>query len=464
MNRYVILGGGVAGRRAAEVIRKRAGEADVVVVDEQQEAFYYRPMLGELLAGRVGQGQVLSGDKERISRLGVKVLTGARVDSFDPKAQAVVLSSGESLPFDKALIASGRRTEKIAGDPGTGRGIVYLDTLPDALHMASLVGSVRKAVVYGASLQAIGALRGLRARGIDCTLVLPQERFWQGVLDTTASKILEDRLRQEGVAVIKQAEIGDLVWDREELEAVIPTKGEKLPADLLVVATPQDPHLDFLEDSGLVAENGVQVDQSLRTKQENVFAAGDVAALPAVHTGEVLPQPGWLSAWRQGNVAGLNMVGQGAVYSGFPSLRAKAWDLDVVCLGLSDAQGEGIREESGDYPYEDLPYIYKKVVYKDRKVVGALFMGDASEAGAVEGWIRRGLKADECDKKVLDQMFLPRVQPMGALGALCPICKFQMQIGEQAEEGSVHTCPACGADFRLVRMPNGAFRAVLAGK
>ncbi len=462
MNRHVILGGGVAGRRAAEVIRKRAAEAEIVIVDEQEEAFYYRPMLGELLAGKLGPEQIISRDKERLSQLGVKVLAGTQVASLDPKAQEVVLGSGERLSFDKALIASGSRTEKIAGDDGKGRGIVYLDTLPEALYMASLLGSARNALIYGASFQAINAVRGLRARGIDCSLVLPEERFWQGVLDPIASEILEDRLKQEGVTLIKQTEIKDLVWEDGELKGVIPSKGDKLPADLLVVATPENPRLDCLEGSDLMGKNGVVVDQNLRTKHENIFAAGDVAALQAVHTGEVLPQPGWLSAWRQGNMAGLNMAGQEAVYSGFPSLRTKALDLDVVCLGLSDPQGEDVKEESGDYPYDELPYIYKKIVYKDRKVVGAVFIGDASEAGAVEGWIRKGLKADKCDKKVLDQMFLPRLQTSSALGALCPICKFQMQLGEQVEDGSIETCPACGVHFRLDRMPNGAFRAVLA--
>ena len=140
MNRHVILGGGVAGRRAAEVIRKRAAEAEIVIVDEQEEAFYYRPMLGELLAGKLGPEQIIARDKERLSQLGVKVLAGTQVASIDPKAQEVVLGSGERLSFDKALIASGMRTEKIAGDDGKGRGIVYLDTLPEALHMASLLG------------------------------------------------------------------------------------------------------------------------------------------------------------------------------------------------------------------------------------------------------------------------------------------------------------------------------------
>jgi 3-phenylpropionate/trans-cinnamate dioxygenase ferredoxin reductase subunit len=463
MNRHVILGGGVAGRRAAEIIRKREPEAEVVIVDEQEEAFYYRPMLGELVAGRFGLEQIISRDKARLSKLDVKVMAGTQAASLDPKAQEIVLRSGERLSFDKALIASGTRTEKIAGDDGKGRGVVYLDTLPEALQVSSLLASARNAVVYGASLQAVSAVRGLRARGIDCILVLPGERFWQGVLDPIASEIVEGRLEQEGVTLIKETEIGDLVWEDRELKAVVPSRGEKLPADVLVVATPQGARLDCLQGTGLAGERGVKVDQGLRTSHEHVFAAGDVAALPAVHTGDVTPQPGWVSAWRQGNAAGLNMTGQEGVYNGFPALRAKVLDLDVVCFGLSDARGEGLEAESGEYPYDELPYIYKKIVYKDRKVVGAVFIGDATEAGAVEGWIRKGLKADQCDKKVLDQMFLPRVQPFSATAALCPICKFRMQVEEDFDEGTALTCPVCGAEFRLDRMPNGAFRAVLAG-
>jgi NAD(P)H-nitrite reductase large subunit len=420
-------------------------------------------MLGELLAGRLRPEQILTKDRARLGQLGVKVLTGTQVTSLDPKGQEVVLSSGERLSFDKLLIASGRKTKPVDGDDGKGRGVVYLDTLTDALHTSSLLGSVRKAVIYGASLQSLGAVRGLRAHGIDCTLLLPEERFWQGVLDPIASGILEDRLTQEGVALSKKAEIKDLLWEDGNLRGVVPATGEKMPADLLVVAGAEAARLDVLEGSDLVGEKGVRVDGNLRTRDENIYSAGDVAVHGATHAGEEAAHPGWLSAWRQGNVAGLNMLGGGAVYNGFPSLRAKVLDLDVVCMGLSHSQGDEIQEESGDYPYDELPYIYKKIVYRAGKAAGAVFVGDASEAGAVEGWIRKGLAAGECDKKVLDQMFLARVQSFRALGALCPICKFQIQVEEHCEEGSVVTCPACGADFRLERMANGAFRAALAG-
>ena len=153
------------------------------------------------------------------------------------------------------------------------------------------------------------------------------------------------------------------------------------------------------------------------------------------------------------------MAGGSAVHKGFPSLRTKALDLDIVCLGDSDATGEDIRENSGQYPYEEMPYIYKKIVYKDEKVSGAIFLGDVSEAGRIEQWIRQGVRADQCQKEVLDQMFQPRIHEFAALGSLCPVCKFQIQIEDTFEEGAVVTCPACGLEFRLQRMPNGVFRA-----
>jgi hypothetical protein len=140
-------------------------------------------------------------------------------------------------------------------------------------------------------------------------------------------------------------------------------------------------------------------------------------------------------------------------------LRIKVFDLDVVCLGLSDARGQGIREESGDFPYAELPYVYKKLVYKDQKVVGALFVGDVGEAGRVERWVRERSAASECDKSVLNQMFNVRSLRTETVGALCPVCKFQIQVEDTYTEGDIVTCPACGIDFRLKRMPNGAFRA-----
>lgn len=464
MNRHVIIGAGTAGRRAASVIRERDPDAEVIVVEQETALFYYRPMLGEMIARDLLHEQISTKADDKLSKLGIKPLKGIKVVSIDLKNQELGFDNGECLSFDKLLIASGRKTARLSLDDGTVPGISYLDTLDDATMISSALKSTnKKALIYGGSLQALNAIRGLRGRDVDCTLILSEDRFWPGVLDPTASQIVEDRLHQEGVTLLKQDSIGELIVEDSVLKGLITQKGEKISADLLVVAVPQIPATDFLEDQEITTMAGVLVNTNLRTKHPNIYAAGDVAILPSVHTGIVGPQPGWVSAWKQGYIAGQNMLGESSEYLGIPSLRTKFLDLDIVCLGLSDPNEEGIQENSGEYPFEELPSIYKKIVYKNARTTGAIFTGDVSEAGAVEGWIRKGLKKNECDSRILDQMFLPFLREIVAIGTLCPVCKFEIQVDDQLEEGSVVTCPACGVDFRLHRMPNGVFRSEVIG-
>ena len=464
MERHIILGAGIAGRRAAEVIKEKDPGVEIVMVEEEQDPFYYRPMLGEFVARGLTPEQIYTKDKARFSRLGVSVITGLKVTSLNPEGQEVTLSNGERMKFDKLLIASGRRTARVSGVSDEVTGVTCLDTLTDAVETASLLGSVHRAVVFGSSIQALNAVRGLRGCGVDCTLLIPEDRFWPGVLDAVASEILEDRLKKERVTLLKTASVREFKVEEGRLKGILTPQGEEIPADLFVAAAPQVPLLDYVEGGDLANEQGIPVDETMRTQYEDIFAAGDVAQPPDATSNRRVPQPGWLNAWIQGRVAGVNMAGGSTVYKGIPSLRTKALDLDVVCLGLSDAQGQGVREDSGQYPYEEMPYIYKKIVYKDQQVAGAIFLGDVSEAGHVEQWIRKGLKADQCTKDVLDQMFQPRIREFTALGALCPVCKFQIQVENTFEEGAVVTCPACGVEFRLQRMPNGVFRADPAGR
>jgi NAD(P)H-nitrite reductase large subunit len=199
------------------------------------------------------------------------------------------------------------------------------------------------------------------------------------------------------------------------------------------------------------------------TAAPNIFAAGDAAHLAAEQVRGISSEVGWLRAWRQGRIAGINMAGADATYKDNPSLRTKILDLDVVCLGSSDAQGEGVRIESGDFPFPELPYIYKRLTYVDDRIAGAIFIGDVSEAGVVDEWIGKGLKASQCDRAVLEKIFSTRFQRSGAQGVLCPVCKYQMQLESGAGEGTIVTCPACGIDFRMERLPNGNLHAVAVG-
>ncbi len=460
MTQYLILGSGIAGRRAAEAIRERDASGEIVMIDEQPKPFYARPMLAEMLAKGQGADKIPAKEHNRLVESGIKLQTGTKIKELRAHDQKVLLGDGRLLPYDKLLIASGRKAAKLACDDGETTGVVYFDRLAEAEQINAAVKSVRRAVVYGASYQAMGVLSGLSQRGVACTLVLPEERLLPGALDAVAADILEERLRREGIEVLKSAPIHMIEKAQSALAAVVAGSGNKIAADLLVVTAPQAPLVDYLRQSDLAAAQGVEADNRLRSSFENIFVAGDVARLPIDTLPDTMLQTGWLRAWKQGQIAGANMAGASLSYDGIPTVRTKVLDLDLVCLGRSAATGEGVRYETGKYPREELPYIYKKLVYANDKVVGAIFVGDVTEAGTVEQWISKGMTAKDCDRRVIDQMFNPHFGPAAAHGVLCPVCKFQMQIDSQAKEGTVITCPACGLDFRIQRLPNGAFCAL----
>ncbi len=462
MTRYLILGSGVAGRRAAKAIQRRSADSEITIVEEQQNPFYARPMLGELFGRKVDAAQSASKEKTRLSELGIKFKTGAKVKEIRTQDQTVLLDTSEVLFFDKMLIASGVRTARLACDREASTGVVYMDRLEDVQALDPAIDRVRDAVVFGSSYQAFGALKGLRNLGINCTLVIPEGQLLGQSLDAVAANILEQRLSQEKITVIKQSNIEFLEQDGGTLRGVVVTGGNKIPTDLLVVAAPQTPVLDALGSADLKTDRGILVNAGLQTNNQNIFAAGDVAQLTTEPQGATNTQSGWLRAWKQGNIAGENMTSGdvNVTYDGVPSIRTRVFDLDLVCLGLSGAEGEGIEAQSGNYPYEEMPYIYKKIVYKEDKVVGAIFLGDVNEAGIVEGWVHKEMAAKACDKQVLDNMFELQYKSSAAYGVLCPVCKFHMQIDDKTEEGTIISCPACGIDFRVERLSNGALHAV----
>jgi 3-phenylpropionate/trans-cinnamate dioxygenase ferredoxin reductase subunit len=460
MTEYLILGAGIAGRRAADAIREQDADGEITLIDEQANPFYARPMLVELLAKGLGAEKIPAKEKNRLAQSGIKLELGARIKELRARDQRVLLDDGRLITFDKLLIASGRQAARLPCDDGQTSGVLYFDRLAQALELSSTLKPSRKVAIFGASYQAMGVLAGLARRGIECSWLLPDARPLPDALDKVGSEILEARLQQEGITLVKNATIHMLEKEQSALQAVIAGNGQRIPADLLIVTAPQEPLSDYLIHSDLASDGGIPVNAKLQSSMDNIYVAGDIARMTSDSSSNAMLQTGWLRAWTQGQIAGSNMAGGSATYDRIPSIRTKALDLDIVCLGESNASGTDITTESGAYPYPEVPYIYKKLVYRNKRMVGAIFLGDVTEAGMVEQWIRKGLTADACDAKVLSQMFDPRFGKSVAHGVLCPVCKFQMQMDESTTEGDIITCPACGLDFKVAKLPNGAYTAI----
>jgi NAD(P)H-nitrite reductase large subunit len=459
VKRYVIIGGGVAGITAAEQIRSRDEDGDIRIISREPYPFYYRPMLADYFGGIIAKTDLLARRHEDYVSKKIQLVSNASAGSLDIQQQKVILSSGGRLEYDVLLIATGGSPARAPWDSGRAKSIFYLNSLDDAQAITSFIHQTRKAVVVGCNLIALEALRGLRARGIACVALYREDRFWPQVLDPEGAEIIENCLANEHIEIRKGTGINEVLSQDSQVNAALTTEGETIECDAVIACTPLVPNIEFLKEAGLDVGRGLHVDNELRTTLPNVFAAGDVARVFEVSSGSYSVTPGWLSAWGQGKVAGGNMTGEHLTYKGLRSIGARVFNYDLVALGKTVPTENGYNEMTGEYPHPDLPYIYKKLVLRGDLVVGALFVGDASEAGVVDEWIRDRIPREKREREVLRQMFDIHVWSSTHLGANCPVCKFDIQVGKDAREGDIVTCPACGVEFRLVRMPNGFFRA-----
>jgi len=214
-----------------------------------------------------------------------------------------------------------------------------------------------------------------------------------------------------------------------------------------------------LADSGIKWGKGILTDDQLRTNFPNIFAAGDAAQVFDAYKGEALLHFGWQSAWEQGAIAGSNMAGGDLSYSGrIPALSIQIYGLDFLSLGEGNPQAPGYKGMTGDYPEMG---IYKKLVLKENRVVGALLLGSISEATPIEDLIRNRAEISQVDKKLLMRIFDLHYWISSGMEVLCPVCKLNVKLSEKAKAGDLITCPICGVEFKLSKI-NGRFRAVRA--
>jgi len=392
----LVVGNGMAGARVAEEIRHRDPEATrfaVTVVGEEPHAAYNRVLLSTVVAGGItARDTRLKPDGWWAARH-IDVVAGARVTSVDVTARTASLASdgGERVvDWDELVLATGSTsfvppTEGLyAGPPGTGAvladGVVAFRTVDDCARLIEAAESASTAVVLGGGLLGLEAARGLLARGVEVTIVHPQDYPMDRQLDADGGAVLSRVVRGIGARLV----LGHFVTARhagrgDEPAHVVLGDGSALPADLVVVAAGVRPRTDLAVAMGLEVDRAVIVDDRLATSVPHVHAIGECAQ----HRDEVpgLVQPGWDQARVLADV--LTGTDPEAVYEGTSVLtRLKAHDIDLASMGTIDV-------DVHDPGHEVLTFTdpsrgrYAKLVLRQDRLVGAILLGVGDAAGAL---------------------------------------------------------------------------------
>ncbi|MBU2603055.1 MAG: FAD-dependent oxidoreductase [Actinobacteria bacterium] len=439
MAKYVIVGNGVAGMRAAEVVRREDDTADVIILSEESHPFYRRPQLADFASGAVGESRLWAKRSEYYVKQRFDLRLSSKVVALDAAGRSVTMADGGTVHYDKILLATGRRVTGGGVAGSDSPGVNHFKTLDEARVIRDMDGAGKAGLVYGDGLVALELVRALTSAGFSTTYLVPGAALWPEVLDVDAAGIMASRIGAAGAEIVFGAQVRAVDADENRARGLVFAGGDVLSADVVGLCAGYEPALEFLPDAG----GELMLGAGYSTQWDGVFAAGDVTESRDNRYFN------WLRSWRQGEAAGAAMMGLPFDEpSRLSTLNMAPLGLSLVAIGQTTvAYRSGFTEMRGDYPYGE---VYKKLVFAaDETLVGTLLLGNIAEAGALEEAIRGGVKKADLPAGLLHQMFDVTYRVM-ARGVQCPICKHEIQLGSDAAAGDLVTCPICGSDLRLV--------------
>lgn len=383
--RYVIVGNSAAGLAALRAIRALDDAGQVTLVAAEARPAYSRVLLTPFIAGRLPEEALYLADAGEYRRLRAELLSGVAAAALDVSRREVMLDDGRVLPYDALLLATGACAAFPRGTPVGLTGIQGLRTLEDARAIREAVARRRRVAVIGAGPVGLKLTCALCEAGAPPDVVVASSHILSQVADGEAAAIVQAHLGRYGVRFHLDAAVQELVEGADGLEALGLTDGSGLPCGLAVYCKGAEPAVALA--AGQVETGvGVRVDDAMRTSAEGVYTAGDVAEVWDVVACRRRVGAIWPHAVAQGRVAGTNMAGGDARFRG--GLQRNAADV----LGLPFVSMGHVRVRYGDgcdAVVERTGRRYRKLVLREGRLVGAVLVGDVSEAGRLQAAIRK---------------------------------------------------------------------------
>ena len=369
--RLLVVGAGMAGQATAEAALAHDPEDfDVTLVGREPELPYNRVLLSRLLAGAVGEPELVLRPPTWYRERGARVVTGIGVDRLDLETGRALLGDGSALDYDLLVLATGSRPALPPIEGLASSGAIAFRSLEDVRSILAAARGARRAVVIGGGLLGLEAARGLREASLSVTVVELAERVMQAQLDVIGAGLLERALADLGIEVLTGRRITRVAGEGSPV-AVMLEDGERLPADLVVVAAGIRPDVQLATAAGLEVDHGVIVDDELRTSVPAVWAVGECAE----HRGSVYGL--WAPVLAQARAAGASIAGRPAAFHGGPTATTlKVSGVDLWCGGSPEA-------EPGDDEVLSLDSrrsVYRRLVLRDGRLRGGVLIGDLSDA------------------------------------------------------------------------------------
>jgi nitrite reductase (NADH) large subunit len=409
----VVIGNGMAGCRAVEELLARdAGRYRVTIFGAEPHVNYNRIMLSPVLAGEKTFDEIVINDRAWYADNGIELVVSDPVERIDREAKTITARSGRTVAYDRLLIATGSDPFII---PVPGRdlhGVISFRDMHDVDRMLAAADKGGDAVVIGGGLLGLEAAHGLTLRGMKVTVLHIMPTLMERQLDEAAAWLLKTALEGRGQTILTGADTAEIFGDGK-VEGVRLKDGREIPASLVVMAVGIRPSVALARDCGLDVGRGIKVDDHMVTSDPSVLAVGECVEHDGMVYGLVAP------LWEMCRALADGLVEQHSGYRGsVTSTKLKVAGLDVFSAG-DFSGGDGTE----DIVLRDASRgVYKRVVLKEDRVVGAVLYGDTADGGWYFDLMRKAEDvADRRDMLIFGQAYASgggRTDPKAAVAAL----------------------------------------------
>jgi 3-phenylpropionate/trans-cinnamate dioxygenase ferredoxin reductase subunit len=330
----VIVGGGLAGVRTAQALREFGHTGEITILGAETNAPYDRPPLSKaLLLGKQSEAEcgLLAPDEMTAQRIVMR--TDARVSAIDRAEHCVRLAAGETLHYDRLLLATGARPRRLSLPGAELDGVHYLRTLEDARALRDALQPGRRLAIIGGGFIGLEVAASAVAAGCEVVVLEMGERLLMRAVPAEISARIEARHREAGVGFRFGASI-EQIEGSERAERVRLADGEWIACDAVLVGIGAVPRTALAEAAGLEIDNGIAVDAQLCTSDPEIYAIGDACSFPSVLAGRRIRLECWKNAEDQARVAARNLLGGREAYTAVPWFWSDQYELSIQIAGL----------------------------------------------------------------------------------------------------------------------------------
>jgi nitrite reductase (NADH) large subunit len=399
---YVIVGASAAGMAAAETIGRQDPAGEVRVLSEEVDAPYFRPLIPFIISRKKKARQIFLQGQGPYRKANADIRLETRAHRIDTRGRTVVTDAGETISYDRLLIATGSRPYIPEEIGGTGLpGVFALRTLADARAAERRAAATRHAVMLGGGLLNLKAAFALLERGIAVTLVVFSPEVLSQLMEPDDALLIRRALDRAGLRIVTGTAAVAIEGNANGVSGVVLNNGETMACEMVCIGKGVRPNTRWIDDSGIEVRTGVVVDKFTRTGAPGVYAAGDVAVTFDPISGDPMVTGLWTNAVEMGRCAGANMAGRTTAYGGtFGILNAtQVARMPFVSMGVVHTAGTAyevhVRQTSN---------AYRKLVFSPDgdRLIGAVFVGDIDKAGLYRVVIRDRMQLNGIKRHVID--------------------------------------------------------------